>query len=281
MIGTLETKQQQLNNTAFRTGSGKEIILIMGSCRSVPYLNYLNDWNNTIGGNRFTIYFIDPFNWNWNIKDEMVDYNEEIEKLEYNEVLLTILSSINIFIHEYYQSFGMFNTIDNGEKNIYDFGMNPEMDICIPNFNDLFILFNDIISFSADLKSKALNDYEITGELSKETQREFYNIGQKNIDKFCSICQLSDIPEMENLFRNEFLNRRFFWTSNHVSKHFTLAIFSFINDKFLKLNLSDDFIANISKEDMYANSYTYLTKYDLNIYNYKWNEEFKPLNIKP
>jgi hypothetical protein len=275
MIDTVQIKRAQLMTGTFTIGSGREVILIMGSCRSVPYLNYLNEWNKS---NRFTIHFLDPHNWNWNLNNEFVDYHREIEKQENNKGLLKVLSSVDIFIHEYYKNYGMFNTMDEG-KNIYDFGIKPSIDICVPNFNDHFIFFQDIVSFDPVIKEKARKDYSEIGKLSEETATEICSLGEKSMDKFYSICELSDIPEMKDYFKENFKTTRFFWTSNHISKYFSLAIFRFLNDKFLRLELSESFWAEISKEDIYANNYTYLTEYDLKYYGMDWNEEIKPLTI--
>lgn len=277
MIGTVEIKIDQLTNGTFKIGSGKEIILIMGSCRSVPYLNYLNEWNKE--SNRFTIHYLDPHNWNWDLNNDIVDYHAEIEKQEQNKELLNILSSVDIFIHEYYKSYGMFNTIDDGEKNIYDFGLNPKIDICIPNFNDLFILFNDIVTFDSVINGKAKSDYKDSGKLSVHTIVDVLRVGQRNIEKFYSICDRSDIQEMKEYFKSNYQTTRLFWTSNHISKEFSLAIFRILNDKFLNLELSESFWNEISKEDIYANNYTYLTEYDKKYYCFEWNEELKSLSI--
>jgi hypothetical protein len=268
MINTLNIKQQQLTNGAFKVGSGSEVILIMGSCRSVPYLNYLNEYNKY---NRFTIYFIDPFNWNWNMKDQFVDYEEAIKRLETDQNILKILSSVKIFIHEYYKNYGMFNTRKDGDKNIYEFGMKPEIDICIPNFNDLFILVNDIVKFDQDIRLK------ISSGLFPE--EEISEISRSNIEKFYWVCRNSDIPEMEDYFKDNFRSIRFYWTHNHISKHFTLAIFRFLNNKFLKLDLSESFWNEISKEDMYANNYTFLTEWDVKFHNLNWNEQLMPVKL--
>jgi hypothetical protein len=268
MINTLNIKQQQLANGAFKVGSGPEVILIMGSCRSVPYLNYLNEYNKA---NRFTIYFIDPFNWHWDLKENRVDYEAVLKRLETDQNLLRILSSVKIFIHEYYKNFGMFNTRRDGDKNIYDFGMKPEMDICIPNFNDLFVLVNDIVKFDQEIRLK------ISSGLFPE--QEIREISEAAIEKFYSVCRMSDVPEMEQYFRDNFNKVRLFWTHNHIAKDFSLTIFKFINDKFLKLDLSESFWKEISKEDMYANNYTHLTEYDIKFHNYQFNEQLMPVKL--
>lgn len=163
MIGTVAIKEQQLKHGAFKTGTGKEITLILGSCRSVPYLNYLVQCNKN---DRFTIYFIDPFNWNWDENNNRVDYEEVLLRLETNKELLDVIGSVKIFIHEYYSNAGMFNVFKD-KKNIYEFGMNPDIDITIPNFNDVFILFRDIVSFDISIRKKAIQDYNVPAPQDK------------------------------------------------------------------------------------------------------------------
>jgi hypothetical protein len=277
MINTYDIKKQQLELGAFKVGSGSEAILLMGSCRSVPYLNYLNEANKD---NRFTIYFIDPFNWNWDKKDNRVDYDVVLKTLETNSYLLSIISNTKIFIHEYYKNFGMFNTIEDGDKNIYEFGMNPEIDICIPNFNDVFIMFNDLFTFDTIIKDKVINDIKSIGVVSEETQSLCIETSKNNIERFYGVCRMSDVPEMEEYFKENFTKVRLFWTYNHIASPFSLFIFKTINEKFLKLNISELTWNKIeSLEDMYANRYTFLTEYDLKFYDYKLNEEIKTFTI--
>jgi hypothetical protein len=277
MINTYDIKKQQLEQGAFKVGSGPEAMLIMGSCRSVPYLNYLNEVNkvNKVD-NKFTIYFIDPFNWNWDKKDNRVDYEQVLKTLETNKYLLDIIGATKIFIHEYYKNFGMFNTIEDGDKNIYDFGMNPEIDVCIPNFNDVFILFNDLFTFDVEIKEKVIKEMGV----SQETLLQCYETSKNNIERFYGICRMSDVPEMEEYFKENFTKVRLFWTYNHISKDFAMFIFKRINEKFLKLNISEEIWNKIeSMEDMYANRYTYITEHDLKLYDYKLNEEIKIFTI--
>lgn len=169
MINTVQIKEQQLKNGFFSIGTGPEVILVMGSCRVVNYVSYLAALNID---NRFTIYSLDPFNWNWDAKDNRVDYRAALLMLQYDEKMLTMLKSVKIFIHEYYANAGMFNCDKKGlTKTIYDYGMNPEIDVCIPNFNDYFILFPDIITFDTELRNMAMQDYNVLGKLAEQTQQ--------------------------------------------------------------------------------------------------------------
>ena len=173
----------------------------------------------------------------------------------------------------------MFNCDLRAEKNIYNFALKPSIDICIPNFNDLFILAGDIVSFDAEIRKNAIADYNVLGKLSEQTEKKIFEKSQENARKFGSICLLSDIPEMSTYFLQEWLNKRLWWTYNHVTKHFTLFIFKILCNK-LELQTSPEFIDEISKEDMFANNYTYLTEYDMKFYNFKWGEEVRPLRDK-
>lgn len=270
MITTLAIKIQQLANGTFKIGSGSEVILIVGSCRSVPYLQYLSDWNEQ-NNNRFTIYFIDPFSWNWDMKEERVDYHAELIKQESNEYLLSVLKSTNIFIHEYYSNAEMFSCDKNASKNIYQYGLNPSINICIPNFNDIFILTNDIVSMDINIRKMAIQDYNVIGKLSPQTIRIIDNVREKNIDQFVNICSKTDFPEFADIFLKRYKTIRLFWTSNHIAKTFSQVIFWMMNEKYLKLNCLD---YKITENDLYANNYTYLCEYDL---GYNWNEEIKLL----
>jgi hypothetical protein len=274
MITTYDIKKQQLEEGAFRIGNGKEVMLIMGSCRAVPYLNYMNEVNKN---NRFTIYFIDPFNWNWDKKDNRVDYSRVLKTLETDKRMLDIISSTKVFIHEYYKNFGMFNTLNDGDVNIYEFGMEPEIDICVPNFNDHFIMLGDIYEFDTYLRGKIQVDVKMTGEISEETESQIFELSKANIEKFYEVCRMSDVPEMEGYFRDNFNKVRLFWTHNHIASAFTLFIFRTINEKFLKFEIDWNKIESI--EDMYANRYTFLTEYDIKFHRYTFNEEVKKFTI--
>jgi hypothetical protein len=270
MVNTLEIKQEQFAHGTFKRGSGEKTILIIGSCRSVPYLTYLAEWN-VQNGNPFTIHFLDPFNWNWNMAEERVDYHAELIKQESNQELLNTLKSTDIFIHEYYANAEMFNCDKNAEKNIYQFGLNPSMDICTPNFNDVFILTSDILRFHPELMKMAVQDYNVNGKLSRGTMEDIESVRRNNLLRFIDICSKTDFPEFAEIFMNDYKHKRFFWTFNHTSKHFAQTLFRLMNDKFLKLDLSG---YKINEVDLYENPRTYLTEYDL---GYTWNEEVKPL----
>lgn len=269
MINTVETKKQQLQIGYYKIGNGAETIFIMGSCRAVPYITYLNDWNKI--HNRFSIYFIDPFNWNWNLKDERVDYEKTLSGLESNQNILELFKNTDIFIHEYYSNAGMFNVDKSNEKDIYSFGMNPKIDITLPNFNDILLLSREIVSFDMDIRKLAIQDFNVLGKLSHETEIKILDVKRKNLHRFFDICSKTSFPEFAEIFNNEYRDTRFFWTFNHVTKLYTQKLFKMMNDKYLNLDLAGYRICEI---DMLEHHYTKLSEYDT---EYNWNELKSPL----
>lgn len=172
----------------------------------------------------------------------------------------------------------MFNCKKQDTNNIYKFGLNPAIDVCLPNWNDNFVLFSDLVSFDLDLRKKAIQDYNVIGKLSDQIKEEIFKKSQYGLERFYYVCSSSDVPEMLGYFSENFKNKRLFWTYNHTSKYFTIALFNFINDKFLHLDLSKGF--NPNHDDMFANNYTKLTEYDVEMYGYDWGEEIIPLKDK-
>jgi hypothetical protein len=266
MINTIDLKHEQLTKGFYSIGTGIEKILIIGSCRSVPYVTYFNE-NNL--DNRYTINYIDPFNWNWDVNDNRTDYIEVLKQCEQDERILQMLRSTTIFIHEYYANAGMFNCNKLSEKNIYQFGLQPKKDICLPNFNDVFILTSDIVSFDIEIKKSAIQDFNVIGKLSDRTISEIEKVRTANLDRFYSICLKSDFPEFAKIFYDNYKSTRYFHTFNHVSKVFNHKIFELICANYLD---KTDFI--LPEHDMFANSFTSLCEYD---YGFDWNEPTKKL----
>lgn len=245
MISTVESKEQQLRNGYFQSGSGPTQILINGSCRTLAYLSYLIRWNETGGQNQYTIRRTDPCDW--------VVSAVDIGGLEGDERILSVIKSCDTFIHEHLESYGMFNTSLECRKNVYQFGMNPTLDITIPNFHDRFVLYNDY----ADCGVVAPPDYIQKGEQA--------------LEQFCAICEKSSFHEFSDHFRQNWRTTRFFWRPNHVSAAFTTYIFRKMNQKFLNLPLDDNFWNAIAGEDLFKYPNTQVTDSDREGYQLKWN----------
>lgn len=236
MIDTLECKSQQLAKGYFQSGAGPTEILILGSCRTVPYLNYLVNAND--GG--LTIRRIDPCDWTFSGYD--------LTTLETDGRILEVLKSTKIFIHEHLINYGMFNTQPfSTEKNIYEFGMFPDLDITVPNFNDHMILEEDYRAYGA------------------ETPDDYIERGNAEILKFCGVCTMSSFPEFAQTFYDTWTSIRYFWRPNHVSSAFTKAIFQLMNAKFLHLPIGD-----VTDEDLFQDPHTNVTQRDREGYGITW-----------
>ena len=206
----------------------------------------------------------------YNDNYERIDYEAKLLQLEKNGALLVLFKTIDIFIHEYYANAGMFNIIKEADKNIYQFGMNPKHDITLPNFNDIFLMTSEIVSFFPEIRKKATQDYNVLGFLSEEVKDEIDLIKEENLNKFLSICNKTSFPEFGNIFLAEYKKARYFWTFNHVAKRYTQVLFKMICQK-LDIDIKN---LNISDKDLWNHHYTYLTEYDK---EYSWDEIRKPL----
>lgn len=279
MITTIDTANAQKSNGSYRSGSGQEVILIQGSCRGVPFLNALTHLNRH---NRFTIHFIDPCYYNWDSSGKPQNLEVAIGKLETDGRLLSLLKSVKWYIHEYYENYWMFNTNKSLPKHIYQFGINPELDITIPNFNNHFILFQDIVTYDKEMREKVRKDLQETGgSVREETQRELTKMGLADVEKFCQVCLKSDFPEMEKIFRETWTKTRYFWTINHITNAFTKTIMQLMNDKFLHLDTNGESWDQIIGEDLYHTPHTPLTQMDAMHSNYgiQWPESVAAIQV--
>jgi len=253
------------DNRFFSVGEGNETILIQGSCRVMAYANYLNEWNKS--HNRFKIYVILPY---------MFGTKENINSLENNPEFLQIIKDTKIYISEYigYEkpsfpvlpkaaNLGILNYNQQMTENIYQFGMNPEIDVVLPAWDDHFVLWNDVLNFNADLKAR----FEVNPD---EVNTKIFNITFDHYFRFHENTLKTDLPEFSQYFKDNFQKVRMCWTMNHNTKNFTLPLFNMLNNNFLRLDFSSRFWNEISKHDHLEGNTTQLTKFDIEYYNYKW-----------
>ncbi len=250
MITTLDIKANRDN--VFEIGNGDVNILVLGSCRCVAYVNYLDRYNRS-AGEPFRIFVIEPNDWSWDAHGNPVDRDAAIQALETNGRILRVIRQTDFFIHEHYQSYGMFNTDKNQEKNIYQFKMRPNHDITIPNFHDHFILEHD---------------YTACGITTPD---DYIQKGEAEVEKFCNVCMKSSFPEFAEIFNTTWRERRYFWRPNHVSALFTLDIFGMMNSKFLNLKLTEEFWNGARSEDLFRDPHTEVSDKDMEGYQLKWS----------
>ncbi len=252
MIDTVNTKAAHYVDGGYTVGSGDRVIVVLGSCRIFPFVNYLDRWNRSQSPEPFTIFAIYVVNFTTDVHGSPTDCEAHIDRMADNPVLSKMVTNCSWFIHEHTENYGYFNTSKDAEKNIYQVGMYPEHDIAIPNFNDHFILEND---------------YSACGI---QCPNDYINRGETEIEKFCHVCWMSSFPEFADVFKNTWRDIRYFWRPNHVSKEFTLMIFRLMNEKYLRLPLPDEFWSEANKEDLFRDPHTEVTDNDRKGYGLKW-----------
>lgn len=274
---TVNTVDGHYQRGFFTVGSGPTVILIEGSCRVVPYLNYFHYLN---GNNRFTIHLCDVVNFYWDLEGKPIDPTHWTEKFESNPQMLEMLKSVKWFMHEHTESFGMLNTERTCAKNIYQFGIQPEIDIALPNFNDIFILFQEHAQFDPEMRKRMYDELHQHGTLLQETQAAVKAKGDAALAKFTGFCRKSSLPEFADIFEQTWRQKRYWWTGSHVSNVFTMTVFRLLNDKFFHLETTPEFWNRLTYEDMYCEPHSPITKYDRQNYGIQWPQPDEDLKAE-
>lgn len=278
MITTVDIKAHQDNVFWVGSRQPQKEIFILASCRGVPYLNYLHRYNE-MNGQPFRITYVSPHEYVSTPSGQPRNLEQELVRLETHEPMLERIRASDIFIHEHHANFGMFNTSYSSEKNIYQFGMEPELDIALPNFNDHFMTVQDLVDYEGEIKSRLLADLHEVGFITPTTVSYIQFRAYHHLMRFKRACELSSFPEFWPYFRDNYKTTRFFWTFNHVSKWFTLDLFRRMNEQFLKLDLSQDFWVEALAEDLFKSPCTPYTTQDRDILGLQWTENFSTLKL--
>lgn len=273
---TLNTKPGHHENGHFCVGSGSEVVVILGSCRVLPYLNYLNILNSE---NRFSLVLINIVNFSFDQQDQPVDGREFTKRFENEGPLWYIVKQCKIFIHEHCENYGCFNTSRESEKNIYQFGMAPEIDISIPNFHNIFILFQELVDLDAAVHEWAKNDIAATGELSEELKAKVKEKGMARIQDFLEICAKTDLPEFGDVFQSTWQYCRYWWTGNHVSSAFTESVFGMMNSKYFKIEPPVEFLEWCKTYNPYSTPCSKITRYDREAFGIQWPQPTEELTV--
>jgi len=228
-----------------------DVVLIHGSCRMIPYVNYINESTN-----KYKIIFLRAF-------------GNDLERAESNANLHHILKSVKIFIFEHSQNIGVLNTDASQEKNIYQIGLNPDLSIQIPSFNNIFILFNDYFDQSAVSFTTSLIGSHDPDNLSDSQILSIYKDGEQQIQRFVRNCLNTSIPEFADHFLQNYLSTRLFCSFNHTHRNYTHKVWELINDRFLHLYSP----TNLAFMSFYENSQTELHPYDNIHRTFSWLPE--------
>lgn len=274
-FNTQNTKPSHYTKGFFSVGSGPTNVLIFGSCRVVPLLNYFHYLNSD---DKFSIRLINCVNFYFDEQDKQTDTTKVLESFESNPALLEAIKFTDIFIHEHAENFGMLNTKRDCPKNIYQFGMSAKHDLAIPNWNDIHLMFQEYMDFDPALRKQAKLDIDNSGNLSDVLKFEIGLRGLNRLEHFLDMCKLSSFPDFGDLFRDTWRETRYFWTGAHISNEFSMEVFDRIANR-IDLRTTDEFWSRVEKEDLYENPHTRLTKYDLEAYGLKWSQPVEELKL--
>lgn len=265
MITTSNTKPRGGKPFQIGPDTARETILLVGSCRVNAHINYFDRYNRT-AADPVRVFFVDPHDAHWNDDGQQQDLESALLAMESNPNYLNAIKSATVYLHEHYGNFGMWNAAQDAQKNIYQFGMSPRLDICIPNFHDRFVLFQERMNLDPNLQIS----FRVHGGMTPRIFGQMRHDGLDALEKFYSVCALSSFPEMAAHVRENWTKTRFFWTGNHVSAAFTLYLFRQLNDRFLHLPLDDEFWQGAATEDLFAKPCTPVTQYDVDAYGLTW-----------
>lgn len=276
MHNTQSIKPDHYKQGFFSIGTGPEVIVILGSCRVVPYLNFLNYLNKD---NRFTLCIIDVVNFSFDEQDKSVDGREFSKRFEDSKPLLDVLQRCKWFIHEHTANYGIFNTDKTQEKHIYQTGIKPEADISIPNFNNIFVMFQEYVNYDPGIRESVKFDMRTSGTLNLHTRDLVKAKGLAAIQHFMDICDKTSLPEFGTMFAETWRNVRYFWTGNHVSNKFTGGVFGMLNEKYLHLPTDAGFWDYVKADSSYSTPCAPITAWDRKAYGLTWPEVDVPLDI--
>jgi len=233
--------------------NSNENILLIGTCRITPFLNYLI--NDELFGNKYNYLCVLVY------MQEMVELSEEII---YNEQIKTQLFNSTILIAEYLKNFNYFNTSRIYEKCIFRVYSSFKHEIILPNWNNICLYTKDLINHK-NIKID-FNKF-INKEISLE---EFTNILQncqkKEVKRYIEILIKAKWPELIDFIIDNYKNYRLSYTINHPANLHFIEMYRLLITKYfmadyllpqsvIELNTSYEFLKNDAVD-------TKLTYYD-------------------
>jgi hypothetical protein len=233
-------------------------VMAVGSCRALPYLNYMAAYNRFTGKNVFYAGYVNPADLRTTVQHKPQDHLQAAERLVKTPSVARFLSGVEVLLCEHVESYGALNT------NARDVGIRAHLHshtkvFIVPNWNAMGVLRDDIY---------ALVGHEHgPGGVTSESQ---VLRAAHALEKFYRHCALSSFPEMALAFDEVWKTERWFWTHNHVARPFTEFIFS---QWLLKMGLDPmpaDCLSWTRGFDLFASSCTTACQQDVDVLGLRW-----------
>ena len=231
-------------------------VVLIGSCRIVPFLNYLRVHNAVVSSSEaLRLICLDPVEMWKGVGHEVSDgVNERMANFRFGKV--------DFLICEHVQYCGVMNTVRSSKQNIYnDLNCVPDMELRLPNWNDMHI-------FDAETAMHDRVGYPSLGRAERVSFIREQTIIHKA--RFLSHCRGSTFPELEAWTEERWQTMRLGWTSSHPSQPLIWRMFESVAGK-MGLNLPPEFVNHpICKSDLYASTGISLTDIDYEANDWKY-----------
>jgi hypothetical protein len=217
-------------------------VVLVGSCRIVPFLNYLR-----IHGTPMNLLCFNPIEM-WNGPGCEVSDGVNTVMAGYR------FGKVDYLICEHLQYCGVINTVRSSKDNIYDsLGCNPLSEIRLPNWEGMHI-------FDAETAGYDRAGYANLGHVEKVNHIRTETAKHKA--RFLSHCRECSFPQVESWTEENWLTTRLGWSSNHPTLTLIHKLFGLVAEQ-MKLSLSDQFNKNpIYTRDLYESTKMSLTPVD-------------------
>lgn len=228
-------------------------IVLIGSCRIIPILNNLRVYNYLHGG-PFELLCFDPVEmWDGPGCEVSDGVNRTLKDYTFGKV--------DFLVCEHIERCGFLNTVRFSEQNIFaNLGCNPEMEIRLPNWNDMHIFDSET----------AMHDSGYAA-LGHEDRVAF--IREKTAEckaRFLSYCRECSFPHLEGWTESNWLTTRLGWTSSHPSLALIWMLFNSIAGK-LGIQITPDLADHpMCKADIYASTGMLLNQVDYDANGWKF-----------
>lgn len=235
---------------AFGDSDAPTTVVLIGSCRIVPYLNYLRAHETPMN-----LVCLNPVEmWDGPGHEVSAGVNRTMDGYRFGKV--------DYLICEHVQYCGAINTVRTSEQNIYDtLGCNPEVEIRLPNWQDIHIFD----------KETAIYDPPGYGNLSHEDKvNHIRTETTKHKARYLSHCRKCSFPQLESWTEDNWLTTRLGWSSNHPTLTVIHKLFGLIAGR-MNLPLSDGFLKSpLYTLDRFASTGYALTPVDYEANNWKF-----------
>jgi hypothetical protein len=194
---------------SFGNPKGAAIVVLVGSCRIVPFLNILRVYNE-LRGFPLELLCFDPVEMWGGPGHEVADgVNRILSGYRFDRA--------DYLVCEHVQYCGVLNTVRSSEQNIFaSLGCAPVSEIRLPNWNDMHLF--DAETAKYDPCYAVLQGADRPAELRRRSDIH------KN--RFLSHCRLSSFPDLAEWTEANWLTTRLGWTSSHPSIALTWRMYA-------------------------------------------------------